>query len=77
MLYEQESYNIIGACMEVHKKLGPGFLEAVYQEALGIEFDLRDIPNEQEKDLRISYKGHSLKKNTLPILYATIQLSWN
>jgi GxxExxY protein len=62
MLYEDESYKIIGACMEVHQNLGAGFLEAVYQEALGIEFEERDIPFEQEKDLRINYKGHSLKK---------------
>lgn len=62
MLYEDESYKIIGACMEVHQNLGAGFLEAVYQEALGIEFEERNIPFEREKDLRIKYKGHSLKK---------------
>lgn len=38
IIYKQESFEIIGACLEVHKVLGCGFLEAVYQEALAIEF---------------------------------------
>lgn len=62
IIYKNESYEIIGACMEVHKTLGCGFLEAVYQEALAIEFTKREIPFEQEKKLRIQYKDHLLKK---------------
>ncbi len=62
LLYKDESYAIIGACMEVHRILGYGFLEAVYQEALSIEFSKRKIPFEQEKYLRILYKGNCLKK---------------
>jgi GxxExxY protein len=62
LIYKSESYKIIGACMEVHKTLGCGFLEAVYQEALSIEFEKRKIPYEQEKILRIYYKKHLLKK---------------
>ncbi|MFA5436796.1 MAG: GxxExxY protein, partial [Candidatus Neomarinimicrobiota bacterium] len=53
MLFRTESYNIIGACLEVHKKLGQGFLEAVYQEALSIEFDLRHIPYQREVALDV------------------------
>ena len=48
--------------MEVHKNLGHGFLEAVYQEALGLEFDMQAIPNKPEHLIRISYKGKHLKK---------------
>ena len=44
IVYEKESYQIIGASIEVHKELGPGFLEAVYQEALTIEFRNKNIP---------------------------------
>ena len=43
LIYEEDSYKIIGAAQEVHKLLGPGFLEPVYQEALEIEFGLRTV----------------------------------
>lgn len=62
IIYKNESYEIIGACMEVHKNLGCGFLEAVYQEALAIEFNRRMIPFEQEKHLKINYKDTVLQK---------------
>jgi GxxExxY protein len=62
ILYKTESYNIIGAAQEVHKVLGSGFLEPVYQEALALEFTMRKIPYEKEKELRISYKGEKLSK---------------
>jgi len=62
LFYKEESYNIIGACMEVHRELGPGFLEAVYHEALIIEFLERNIPFEHEKELTIQYKSKILNK---------------
>ena len=62
IIYEKESYQIIGACMEVHKELGPGFLEAVYQEALALEFKNQNIPFYKEKELRLYYKNISLQK---------------
>jgi GxxExxY protein len=60
VIYKDESYQIIGACMEVYNELGCGFLEAVYQEALAIEFDVRGIPFVREKDLAIQYKQRQL-----------------
>jgi len=62
LIYKEECYKIIGACMEVHKTLGCGFLEGVYQEAVGIQIKLDSIPFEREKELKIQYKGHELKK---------------
>ena len=55
-IYENETYQIIGAAMEVHKTLGLGFLEAVYQEALEIEMTKRKIPFVPQKKIQIQYK---------------------
>ena len=57
---DPQTYAIIGTAMNVHKSLGCGFLEAVYQEALEKEFQLNDIPYEREKKLEVQYKGYSL-----------------
>jgi len=54
--------SIIGAALEVHSILGNGFLEAVYQDALAIEFEKRKIPYEREKQIQIQYKGITLSK---------------
>ena len=62
LIYEDETYAIVGAAMEVYYKLGSGFLEPVYQEALALEFTLRGVPFEAQKELRIEYKGHILEK---------------
>ncbi len=58
----QESYAINGAAMHVYNTLGIGFLEAVYQEALALEFTKRGIPFEREKELKIYYDGQELKQ---------------
>jgi GxxExxY protein len=57
---DPQTYAIIGAAMEVHRQLGHGFLEAVYQEALTVEFQLRNIPFGREIPMEIHYKDRVL-----------------
>jgi GxxExxY protein len=59
---KDECYRIIGCCMEVHKTLGAGFLEAVYQEALMLELKAANIDFVKEKVLDVFYKGKLLDK---------------
>lgn len=59
-LYKEESSIINGAVFEVHKRLGVGMLEKVYQDALEVEFKLRNIPYEREKRFAVNYKGVTL-----------------
>ena len=60
MDYDQQTYAIIGAAMAAHRELGQGFLEAVYQVALELEFERQGIPYEREVELIIAYKGQIL-----------------
>ena len=62
LLFENETYKIIGAGMKVHKSLGSGFLESVYQEALEKEFTNQKIPFTRQKKLQIKYEGTLLDK---------------
>ena len=62
LIFKSEVYAIIGTAIKVHRELGPGFLEPVYQEAFEIEMRERGIPFEAQKTLTISYKGMTLKK---------------
>jgi len=57
LLYSDLTREIIGAAMEVHSTLGPGFLESVYEEALAIEFDLRKVRYERQRGIDVFYKG--------------------
>ena len=63
---DQRTYKIIGAALEVHKELGCGFLEAVYQEALGREFAIQDIPFKAQPVVQIFYKGNPMDKTYQP-----------
>ncbi len=74
LIYEEESGKIIKACMNVYNELGNGFLEAVYQEALAIEFGLMNIPFRREAKIDIFYKGKKLSKEYFAdfICYDTI-----
>jgi len=74
ILFREESYAIVGAAMEVYNQLGNGFLEAVYQEALAIEFAARGIPFQDQVVLEIAYKGKPLQATYKPdfIVYGQI-----
>ena len=61
-LYKNLTENIIGAVMEVHNTLHDGFLESVYEEAMAIEFDLRNIAFEKQKPIDVFYKGKLAKQ---------------
>ena len=62
------TYQVIGCAIEVHKTLGPGFLESVYEEALAVELGLRDIQFERQKIIDLNYKGHLIGEGRLDIL---------
>jgi len=62
MIYKTETYDIVGAAMEVHRCLGQGFLESVYQEALELELKNRNIPYISQRQIEIYYKRQLLNK---------------
>lgn len=66
LVFKEESYQIMGACFEVYKGMGHGFLEAVYQECLCIEFKRRKIPFTPSPELRLSYQGELLRQTYIP-----------
>ncbi len=77
LLYKDEVYAIVGPAMEVHRTLGCGFLEAVYQEALEMELTERGIPYIAPKELTICYKGRTpnMKVGVL-INFGSESLEW-
>jgi len=62
LLFEKETHQVIGACMQVHQKLGSGFLESVYQEALEKESQKQQIPFIRHQRLHIMFDGKPLDK---------------
>ena len=65
-LRDPRTYKIIGAAMEVHRQLGCGFLEGVYQEALALELKNREIPFRRELMFPVTYKGYRLRTQYRP-----------
>ncbi|MBU1044441.1 MAG: GxxExxY protein [Candidatus Omnitrophica bacterium] len=61
-IFKDESYKILGACFEVYNEIGSGFLEAVYQECLAIEFKKQGIPFTSKPVLDITYKNFKLEQ---------------
>ena len=66
IVFKEESYKIIGACFEVYKEKGNGFLEAVDEECLSMEFSEQSIPFGEKPKLRLHYKGRDLKQTYEP-----------
>ena len=66
ILYREESYRIIGACFEVYREKGSGFLEAVYQECLSLELDEQQIAFQEKPRLGLTYKGQPLQQEYEP-----------
>ena len=66
MLYKEETYKIMGACFEVYKEKGCGFLEEVYQEALEMELELQGIPFSSQQEVKLFYKGRKMKRHYIP-----------
>ena len=76
LIYKDECYRIIGACFEVYKDKGCGFLEPVYQECLKIEFEFQRLPAVSQPQLGLSYRGRTLRQRYQPgfICYAEVIL---
>jgi len=66
IVFKEESYRTIGACFEVYREKGCGFLEQVYQECLQIEFGLQHIPFLAQATLRLTYKGVAIQARYEP-----------
>lgn len=66
LVYEEETYKILGACFEVYKEKGCGFLEAVYQECLEIEFEIQELLFQSRSELQLTYKDRILKQKYIP-----------
>ena len=66
ILYKEESYKIVGACFEVYREKGCGFLEQVYQECLEIELRLQGVPYIAKRPLTLEYKGCPLRSKYEP-----------
>jgi GxxExxY protein len=66
IIYKLESFEIMGACFEVYKEKGCGFLESVYQECLELELTDRQIPFQAQRELALAYKGRPLKSRFKP-----------
>jgi GxxExxY protein len=65
---DQMAHEVIGAAIEVHRILGPGFLESVYEEALCVELKLRGIPFERQLAVGVQYKGEKVGDGRIDIL---------
>ena len=68
LLYKELSYKVIGVAIEVHKTLGPGFLESIYQRAFEAELEMQKIPFKAQKRIKIFYKNINLGFQVLDLI---------
>jgi GxxExxY protein len=66
LLFAEEVFKLQGAIFEVYRRMGPGFLEAVYQECLALEFSVRGVPFRAKPQLELSYRGRRLRQSYSP-----------
>ena len=66
LVYKDEAYRLVGACLTVYKDKGHGFVEPVYQECMEIELAHCGIPYESQQELELSYRGKPLKHKYIP-----------
>jgi GxxExxY protein len=69
---DELAHKVIGAAIEVHRTIGPGYGENIYEEALGVELDIQDIPFERQVKIAVEYKGHKVGEGRLDLLVAKI-----
>jgi len=67
---DQLARDVIGAAIEVHRHLGPGFLESVYEEALVVELAMRQIPFERQRPIAVNYKAHAVGEGRIDLVVA-------
>ncbi len=73
---DQLAREVIGAAIEVHRHLGPGFLEGIYEEALVVELAMRQIPFERQRPIAVKYKAHAIGEGRVDLL-VLVSYSWN
>ena len=68
IIYPELSHKIIGCAFEVHKTLGPGFIESIYEEALAYELGLQNIPFKKQETINVTYKNQIIGSHRLDIV---------
>jgi GxxExxY protein len=72
LLHEKLTEQIIGLCIKVHRVLGPGFVEKIYEEALCIELSAAGLPFERQKDVIVRYEGQEIGRHKLDLLIGSV-----
>lgn len=68
---EEFAHEVVGAALEVHRALGPGYIESVYEEALCVELTLRKVPYQCQVPISVTYKGQKVGEGRIDVLIGT------